>query len=384
MRWTAVLAVGGCAGEAPVSPEGGCGAGLTEVPYDGVDNDCDPLTPDDDLDGDGFLLASDCDDLDAERGGPEIVLDGIDNDCDGVQGVYGDADGDGLSLTDDCDDTDASVGSSNALGVAGYWEGDVTAAEVPGFCEGYCRRPIGGSVRLEASELQDLDELWCVPRIVGDLVIGGIDTGDYGTVTDLGNARLASLSGLSGLLEVGGGLFIQGNDALTSLQGLEQLVWVGGWLHLEDQPALTSLQGLAGLQEAGSLALKDNDGLTSLQGLEQLQLDGVLAIEQNDQLTSLAGLGAPSALRRLSVFNNDALPSLAGLEALRSLDTDLFVGSNDSLTDLGVLYGLESVGGDVTVTLNTALGDEAAWDLVDEIELVGGAVTIYGNEAGAY
>lgn len=36
--------------------------GAEEQPYDGVDNDCDPGTPDDDLDGDGFLLAEDCDD----------------------------------------------------------------------------------------------------------------------------------------------------------------------------------------------------------------------------------------------------------------------------------------------------------------------------------
>jgi len=33
-----------------------------EVPYDGVDNDCDPATPDDDLDGDGYGLDDDCDD----------------------------------------------------------------------------------------------------------------------------------------------------------------------------------------------------------------------------------------------------------------------------------------------------------------------------------
>ncbi|MCB9763459.1 MAG: putative metal-binding motif-containing protein [Alphaproteobacteria bacterium] len=36
-----------------------------EVPYDGVDNDCDSGTPDDDLDGDGFPAAEDCDDEDA-------------------------------------------------------------------------------------------------------------------------------------------------------------------------------------------------------------------------------------------------------------------------------------------------------------------------------
>ncbi|MBL3529592.1 MAG: hypothetical protein JMN29_18155, partial [gamma proteobacterium endosymbiont of Lamellibrachia anaximandri] len=33
-----------------------------EIPYDGIDNDCDPATRDDDVDGDGYLVAADCDD----------------------------------------------------------------------------------------------------------------------------------------------------------------------------------------------------------------------------------------------------------------------------------------------------------------------------------
>ena len=41
--------------------------GGPEVPYDGLDNDCDDATPDDDLDGDGSLSSVDCDDADAAR-----------------------------------------------------------------------------------------------------------------------------------------------------------------------------------------------------------------------------------------------------------------------------------------------------------------------------
>ena len=39
--------------------------GLSETPYDGLDNDCDPSTVDDDVDGDSWLLIDDCDDDDA-------------------------------------------------------------------------------------------------------------------------------------------------------------------------------------------------------------------------------------------------------------------------------------------------------------------------------
>ena len=56
--------------------------GAEEIPYDGIDNDCDAETPDDDLDGDGLNAVDDCDDDDPALGDTEIPLDGIDNDCD--------------------------------------------------------------------------------------------------------------------------------------------------------------------------------------------------------------------------------------------------------------------------------------------------------------
>jgi len=82
----------------------------TEVPYDGVDNDCDPETPDDDLDGDGFDSDEDCDDDDAavNPDGEEIPYDGADNDCDPAT-LDDDLDGDGYDIADDCDDEDAAV-----------------------------------------------------------------------------------------------------------------------------------------------------------------------------------------------------------------------------------------------------------------------------------
>ena len=93
--------------DADVNPD------MPEIPYNDIDDDCDPSTTDDDQDGDGFELGEDCDDTDADvrPGGEEIPYNEVDDDCDPAT-PDDDLDGDGFGIATDCDDTDADISPS--------------------------------------------------------------------------------------------------------------------------------------------------------------------------------------------------------------------------------------------------------------------------------
>lgn len=81
-----------------------------EEPYNGLDDDCDETTLDDDLDQDGYLLVEDCDDNNPNIN-PNQVEDpynGLDDDCN-ESTLDDDIDQDGFLLVDDCDDNNPNI-----------------------------------------------------------------------------------------------------------------------------------------------------------------------------------------------------------------------------------------------------------------------------------
>ena len=81
-----------------------------EIPYNGLDDDCNPDTRDDDLDGDGFVAADDCNDGDAmiNPDQTEIPFNGLDDDCN-PNTLDDDADQDGYNTDSDCNDNDPNI-----------------------------------------------------------------------------------------------------------------------------------------------------------------------------------------------------------------------------------------------------------------------------------
>ena len=123
---------------------------VPEVMYDGVDNDCDPTTPDDDLDGDGDEVVIDCDDTNPLiHGRAWEVCNGIDDDCDGVidddvdSVWYTDADGDGqgdpATAQHACTGTSGQVGNADDCDDAndGIYDGAIETCDgVDEDCDG--------------------------------------------------------------------------------------------------------------------------------------------------------------------------------------------------------------------------------------------------------
>lgn len=144
--------------------------GSPETAYDAVDNDCDPGTSDDDLDGDGEPYPDDCNDNDAKVSSTagEVSYDAVDNDCDPAT-PDDDLDGDGFDLSTDCDDTEPADHPGAADGCDDR-DNDCNGEPDPWCTALFADGSQIQTIDLRTGEAHDLVQLeyWLDPRTFGD------------------------------------------------------------------------------------------------------------------------------------------------------------------------------------------------------------------------
>lgn len=326
-------------GQASINPS------AAEVPYDGIDNDCDPATDDDDLDGDGFALGADCDDEDAaiNPAATETPFDGLDNDCE-PETLDDDADGDGIGVTDDCDDAEPSRWATGTVSeiYASY--------QVLDYCEGYCERNVTGSVVLgehnpgnggPTREYLNLPDLSCIHEVGDDLAIA------YTT-------GLSSLQAFSGLVSVGGDVAIASNDDLETLEGLEALEYVGGSL---------VIGGCEGQWTGENESLHQAGPFGSLR-----YIGGDLLISGHAALTEVVGLGNLS-----EIGGSLYVPYYTGSGVADC--GDWRPGQFSNLTNFESMGSLARVGGDLVFYRTDGL---ATLPITPTLTEIGGSLVAYG------
>jgi hypothetical protein len=245
--------------------------GYYEIPYNGVDDDCDGIIVND-VDGDGYDGVrgggDDCDDNNPNinPGHVEVCYDGLDNNCDGWEGGT-DCDGDGYPLGRDCwdDEEDTSFPNPGGLRPADVYPGapDVWYDGTDADCalnDDYDQDGDGeASAAYTGTDCDDLD-----PRVntgMDELWNGFDDDCDGTTDTMVPGEAWMRVSGSSGDGEAGFGTAIAFVPDLDG-DGTDDLVvgmsesdeYVGGAWILPSEPgiltpvaeALGSLSGTGG------------------------------------------------------------------------------------------------------------------------------------------
>jgi hypothetical protein len=147
--------------------------------------------------------------------------------------------------------------------------------------------PIAFAERIPNMDLVDLNGLWRISRISGDMVLKNLE-------------GMSDLTGMEGLDSMEGRLELTSMSGLESLKGLEQLTDIGG-LKVHGSPLLASMQGLDGLVRVdGDLQLSSNESMDDVDALY-----GIEDVTGDITLVNLPSLSRAAAERLVESVGGD-------------------------------------------------------------------------------
>jgi hypothetical protein len=248
--------------------------------------------------------------------------------------------------------------------------GDLTLRDLPGLTDmngGSSLDFVDGTFLVEGTPDHDFTGLDSIRRVRRALVVRdseaslvGLDSlGTIGGSLFLdGVPRISSLDGLSGLSEIGGHLRIYDAPSLNSLSGPSNLRNISGSLWLL-RTNVASISGLTGLIAVGGLHLDTNPYLTSTAGLPPVIELSELVLHWNADLVELTHLDTVRTVAGpLTISGHAALDQVGPLFGIQFVEGDVTIVNNVALSadDAQALVdeiGAENITGAVDVEGNS-------------------------------
>lgn len=199
--------------------------------------------------------------------------------------------------------------------------------------------------------------------------------------SDFTASDINDLSPLSGLITLGGYLYIHDNPNLSNFSGLDNISNITTGIYIDNNSGLLNFSGLSGLTSSGYVDVRNNANLLTLSALlpNLTSMTDYLSIYNNSSLTNLTGLNNITIIStQIYVGFNNSLTNFTGLNSVTSVGDYVWVEGNNNLINFTGFNSLGSITGDMVIDNNILLTDFTDLNMLTTI---GGSLFIKDNTA---